>query len=238
MAKYVRFEVAGRVGYGVVEGNTIKEVDGAYLERLGVTSETLRPDDLRLLSPWGPSKVISVGFHADTLEQSGLALPDVPDLLLMKLSVQAMEPVDVVVYVQMSRAELAAGQEPGPQEYAQGAIYLSDVATLDMSEADAAWMRWRRLDTFRAVGPWTVDSAGGLALSEPEIDDETSGRSDASPLAVDLGDLLRFVPQEMTLGAEDLPTLRTSAGLGPVQVGDGLKVVVYNIGHLPKSVKR
>ena len=205
MSKYVRFEVGGHTGYGIVEGNTIKKLDGSYFDAFSVTSEALDVANVRLLSPCVPSKVVCVGLnYADHAKESNMELPDEP-CLFMKPATSVIGPGEAVIYPDMSdrvdyEAELAVvvgktTHNIGPEEadeYIFGYTCLNDVTARDLQKKDGQWTRAKSFDTFCPIGPWIVDSVGdpnNLSI-ELAVNDETRQRSNTNQLVFDVQRLL------------------------------------------------
>src|SRR6187397_3020007 len=61
--KYVRYSLAGRVAYGLLEGDRVRELNGDLFANPRPTGATVRLSDVKLLAPVEPSKVIAVGLN-------------------------------------------------------------------------------------------------------------------------------------------------------------------------------
>jgi hypothetical protein len=61
--KYVRFEHAGAVSYGILESDVVKELEGSIFEDAASTGRAFPVSQIRLLVPCEPSKVIAVGLN-------------------------------------------------------------------------------------------------------------------------------------------------------------------------------
>ena len=61
--KYVRYSHAGRVAYGLLEGDRVRELSGDLFSSPRPTGTTARLADVKLLAPVAPSKVIAVGLN-------------------------------------------------------------------------------------------------------------------------------------------------------------------------------
>jgi 2-keto-4-pentenoate hydratase/2-oxohepta-3-ene-1,7-dioic acid hydratase in catechol pathway len=253
MTKYARFDVNGRVGCGIIQGNTIRGLDGSYLERFRVTSETFDLDRVHLLRPCEPSKVVCVGLnYADHARESKMEIPDAP-CLFIKPSTTVIGPGEPVVYPDMSKrvdyeAELAVvvgktarniePEEAG--EYIFGYTCLNDVTARDLQQRDGQWTRAKSFDTFCPMGPWIVDNVGDPNNLDVMLvlNNEMRQQSNTSQLVFDVEHLFSFVSKVMTLNAGDVIATGTPAGIGPVQPGDVMEVRIQNIGSLKNPVKR
>ena len=63
MTKYARYEAHGEIAYGVVEGDTVKQLTAAPYEDHEVTDHTHALSDVKLLSPVVPGKVVAIGLN-------------------------------------------------------------------------------------------------------------------------------------------------------------------------------
>ena len=63
MTNYARFSNKNKIAYGIVEGEQITEISNSPLEAYSVLKETHKLNDVKLLSPVEPSKIISEVFH-------------------------------------------------------------------------------------------------------------------------------------------------------------------------------
>jgi len=63
ITRFARFSAAGRIGYGILEDETIRELDASYLADGKPTGRTIPLAEVRLLAPCEPGKVIAVGLN-------------------------------------------------------------------------------------------------------------------------------------------------------------------------------
>src|SRR5918996_1333448 len=63
ITKYVRYESAGRVSYGILEGDSIRELSGDLFASPKPTGRTVKLAAVKLLAPCDPKKVIAVGLN-------------------------------------------------------------------------------------------------------------------------------------------------------------------------------
>src|SRR5918994_286662 len=63
VTKYVRYESAGQVAYGLLEGETIRELSGDLFAAPKPTGRTVKLSEAKLLAPCEPKKVIAVGLN-------------------------------------------------------------------------------------------------------------------------------------------------------------------------------
>ena len=112
--KYVRFmNSENEVGYGLIQGEKIQLLDGNFLDLLSKPTDTwLSLDEVTLLAPVQPSKVICVGLnYALHIKEMNHSLPEDPVLFMKPLSC-VIGPDEEIIYPKISQrvdyeAELA-----------------------------------------------------------------------------------------------------------------------------------
>jgi 2-keto-4-pentenoate hydratase/2-oxohepta-3-ene-1,7-dioic acid hydratase in catechol pathway len=120
-----------------------------------------------------------------------------------------------------------------------GYMNLHDVSARDQQKADGQWARAKGHDTFCPVGPWIVTD---LDPSDLEIRTEVNGivrqHSRTSLMIHDIGAIIEWISAVMTLLPGDLILTGTPAGVGPIENGDVVSVVIEGIGTLTNPVVR
>ena len=61
--KIARYLAHGQVSYGVVEGDSVKELSASPFEPYTVTDHTHRLSDVKLLAPCIPPKILAIGLN-------------------------------------------------------------------------------------------------------------------------------------------------------------------------------
>ena len=79
VTKYVRYQAGNTTSYGILEGDTIRELQGSIFENTKPTGRTRKLAEVKLLAPVEPKKVIAAGLNYKShAEETKLALPTVP----------------------------------------------------------------------------------------------------------------------------------------------------------------
>lgn len=73
--RYVRYDDGTRVSYGILEGDTVRELDGYLFDRPEPTGRTLAASEVRFLTPVDPRRISKVVGTAVNTERPGLELP-------------------------------------------------------------------------------------------------------------------------------------------------------------------
>ncbi len=248
--KIVRFTVGNRTRYGILEGKSIRSLASDPLISIKDGGEQYSLDRVRLLSPCLPSKIVALGLnyrsHARELNQK---LPEVP-LLFLKPSTAVIGPEDSIVYPSMSErvdyeGELGvvigkrASKVPAGAalSYALGYTCFNDVTARDLQNRDGQWTRAKGFDTFAAIGPCIETE---LAPSNVELKTVLNGvvkqEGNTSDLVFAVPEIISFVSCVMTLLPGDVIATGTPFGIGPMQPGDTVEVVIPPIGTLRNRV--
>ncbi len=271
--RIARFAKGGEVAYGVV-GEA--QADGAAAARpvpgaagLSVIAElrghpfspgkggvqftgaTFPLDDVRLLAPVLPSKVVAVGRnYADHAREMGGEPPTEP-VLFLKPSTAVVGHGDPIAYpVKLTQrvdyeGELAViigrlcREVPAAQaaEVIFGYTCANDVTARDLQARDGQWTRAKGFDTFCPLGPWIETDADPADLElTTVVNGEVRQRARTSQLLYDVPALVEYVSTVMTLLPGDVLLTGTPAGVGPLEDGDEVSVTIENIGSLRNTV--
>jgi 2-keto-4-pentenoate hydratase/2-oxohepta-3-ene-1,7-dioic acid hydratase in catechol pathway len=271
--RIARFAKGGEVAYGVVWE---AQADGAGAARpepraggLSVIAElrghpfspgkggvqftgaTFPLDDVRLLAPVLPSKVVAVGRnYADHAREMGSEPPAEP-VLFLKPSTAVVGHGDPIAYpVKLTQrvdyeGELAViigrlcREVPAAQaaEVIFGYTCANDVTARDLQARDGQWTRAKGFDTFCPLGPWIETDADPADLGlTTVVNGEVRQQARTSQLLYDVPALVEYVSTVMTLLPGDVLLTGTPAGVGPLEDGDEVSVTIENIGSLRNTV--
>ncbi|MFT4288349.1 fumarylacetoacetate hydrolase family protein [Nocardioides sp.] len=221
--------------------------------------QTFPIGEVRLLAPVLPrSKVVAIGKnYADHVaEMKGVTGGDTPTepLLFLKPNTSVIGPGDTIVKpVQTDNlhyeGELAVviGRicRDVPPEKAADVVYgltvANDVTARDLQVKDGQWSRAKGFDTFCPLGPWIEtelsldDVRDGLRLQTFRNGDVVQDGS-TRDLIFDIPTLIAHVTSVMTLLPGDVILTGTPSGVGPMEPGDEVEVVVEGIGALTNKV--
>jgi 2-keto-4-pentenoate hydratase/2-oxohepta-3-ene-1,7-dioic acid hydratase in catechol pathway len=249
--KLLRFTADGQARYGAVEQRQIRELTGDPFGSLRFGPRSFQLEDVTLLSPCEPSKIVAVGVNYKAhAQEMGHRLPEEP-LLFLKPPSSIVGPGGTIHYPDgVTRldyeAELAVvikkkatGVTP---EQAPGVILgytcLNDVTARDLQQKDKQWTRAKSFDTFAPIGPWIATDLDPSNLKiEGILNGETKQSSSTSDLIFPVFFLVSFISKIMTLLPGDVITTGTPSGVGPMQRGDTVEVAIAGIGRLTNTVR-
>ena len=248
--KIVRYQDGSSIKYGVIEKETIREMEGDPFSHFHLTSRAKQIGEAKLLSPCLPSKIVALGLnYRDHAEEVKLPIPDKP-LLFIKPSTSVIGPGEAILYPKMSKrvdyeAELAVVigkvaknvSEEQAADYILGYTCLNDVTARDLQPKDGQWTLSKSFDTFSPIGPWIVTDMDPYQL---EISSYLNGgrrqHSNTKNLIFGPRQLVSFISWAMTLLPGDVIATGTPSGIGPMAIGDQIDVVIEGIGTLSNHV--
>jgi len=248
--KIIRYEAESRINWGVIEGDSVREMEGDPFGHFHLTSKMKRIGEVRLLAPCLPSKIVALGLnYRDHAEEVKLALPQEP-LLFIKPSTSVIGPGDAIIYPKMSKrvdyeAELAVVigkaakgvSEERAAEYILGYTCLNDVTARDLQPQNGQWTTAKGFDTFAPIGPWIVTDIDPHHLDVSSyLNGERRQHSNTKNLIFGPRQLVSFISRVMTLLPGDVIATGTPSGIGPMTIGDKIGVVIEGIGTLSNQV--
>jgi 2-keto-4-pentenoate hydratase/2-oxohepta-3-ene-1,7-dioic acid hydratase in catechol pathway len=224
---------------------------GSYSQENGIISggEVLSLEDVMLLPPSLPSKIVCVGLnyvkHAQELK---MPLPDEP-ILFLKPPSAVLAPGGQIVYPPSSNqvdyeGELAViiGKRchnvlaDEAEKHILGYTCFNDVTARDLQRKDGQWTRAKSFDTFAPFGPWI----GKIDPSDADIKTRVNGKvvqdSNTSDLIFSVPRLVQFISAVMTLEPGDVIATGTPPGVGQLHKGDLVEVEIEGIGVLKNYV--
>ena len=245
--KLVRFRYGERIATGVAEDGVIRVLGGTFFEDPLPTGEEVAADDVRLLAPVLPSKIVCVGLnykaHAVELDKEIPAEP----LLFLKPSTSVSGPGDPIHLHPASErqdfeGELAivigrlARRVSTPEAAAAAILGFTcgnDVTLRDLQAKDHQWTRAKGFDSSNPLGPCIGTGIDGADLAiETRVNGGVRQSSRTSDMAFGPVALVSYITQYMTLLPGDVIMTGTPAGIGPMSVGDRVEVEIEGIGVL------
>lgn len=248
--KYVRFSCDGKIRYGIWEGGEIRVLAGDLFGVFTLTDERYPSEAVRLLAPCQPAKAVCLGLnYHDHAREMNLALPAQP-LLFLKPSSAVIGPEDTIVYPPETKnlhyeAELAIviGKTTKRVTPDQASLHIlgytcaNDVTARDLQHADGQWTRAKSFDTFLPLGPCiATDIDAGSRDISLYLNGERRQHSNTRELIFPIPEIVSFVSRVMTLYPGDVILTGTPSGVGPMQPGDMVEVVINGIGWLKNRV--
>ena len=240
-----RFKFEDRIFTGKIKDNkVIVEQDLCF--------DTYNLEDLQLLPPTSPSKIICVGLnYIDHAKELKMALPDHP-IIFLKPPSSIIGGGGNIVFPPNSQvldyeAELAVviGKRcknvlvKNAKDVILGFTCFNDVTARDLQKIDNQWTRAKSFDTFAPIGPYIIEP-DKIILGDAFIISRVNGKirqnSNINNMIFDVPFLIEFISNIMTLEEGDIIATGTPAGIGPLQIGDIVEIEIQGIGILKNHV--
>ena len=253
--KFIRYKTkTNDTKYGVLEeGNLITEITNTPFESFTNTDITHLIDDVSILSPVTPSKIICVGLnYLSHIKEMGLAIPKSP-MLFMKPITTLTDPNTPIIYPKIGQkveyeAELTVVigkptrhvSESDALDYVLGYTCGNDVSerVFQMQEMKSgAMLIGKGFDSFCPLGPvieTTLDPDNVAVKARLNGKEKQNGNT--SDLLFSASKLISYISSAMTLMPGDVILTGTPSGVGPIAHGDTVEIEIPEIGILKNNV--
>jgi 2-keto-4-pentenoate hydratase/2-oxohepta-3-ene-1,7-dioic acid hydratase in catechol pathway len=249
--RIIRYDDDGVARWGVLASDdTVHAAEGTPFDGLRAGVEVGRLDQVRLLAPVTPSKIVCVGRnYADHAAEFGNPVPKEP-LIFLKPPSSIVGPGDDVIYPSLSgrldpEAELcvvigSAGRRM-PAERAMSLVggYTcgNDVTARDIQKSDPQWTRGKGFDTFCPLGPWVDTEFDPTDVRVTcTVDGEVRQDGRTRDFIFDIPTLIAYVSAFARLEPGDVIMTGTPPGVRPVEVGNTMTVAVEGLGELTNTI--
>ena len=250
--RIARYDYEGRSWYGLPapESGLLREIAGEPFDRVEETGVERRLEEVRLLAPVVPGKIVAVGLnYKDHAREMGKKIPEEP-LLFLKASSALNGPGGEIVYPSQSHrvdyeAELAVVigrvaknvKEKDAAAHILGYTCINDVTARDLQVKDVQYTRAKGFDTFAPLGPWIVTDFDPTEASvRCLVNGEVRQDGNTREMGASVFRLVEFISSVMTLFPGDVIATGTPPGVGSLRVGDVVTVEVGGIGALTNRV--
>jgi 2-keto-4-pentenoate hydratase/2-oxohepta-3-ene-1,7-dioic acid hydratase in catechol pathway len=239
--------------YAVVEGSSVHPLSTAAfpLDKTATSAQALSLDEVTLLAPVQPSKIVCVGRnYREHAAELGNKMPDEP-LLFLKAPSSIIASGDRIELPKQSQQVEHEGElgvvigrrarnlteDEDPLSYVFGYTCVNDVTARDLQRKDVQFTRGKSFDTFCPVGPWIVDDLDPTSATViTRVNGEVKQQGNTRDMAFSVAYLIRYIAAIMTLYPGDLIATGTPAGVSRLKNGDTVEVEVSNIGTLRNPV--
>jgi len=250
--RLVRFRHGDRIATGAVQpgSDIIQVIAGTFFEDPLPTGEEVAIDDVMLLAPVLPSKLVCVGKnYAAHAAEFGMEVPEEP-LLFLKPSTAVIGPGDPIRLLPINRrtdyeGELAVVigrlarnvRAEDVSRFILGFTCANDVTLRDLQKADDQWARAKGFDGSCPLGPWIETSVDPTdAVVETRLNGEVVQQASTSDMVFGVAELIEYITAFMTLLPGDALLTGTPDGVGPLRAGDVVEVEVEGVGALRNGV--
>jgi 2-keto-4-pentenoate hydratase/2-oxohepta-3-ene-1,7-dioic acid hydratase in catechol pathway len=242
--RYVRFRRGSATAYGVLDGETIREIRGNLFGDRKETGTRHKLSEVKLLYPCEPSKVLAVGLNYKShLGQQ--KPPSVPEIFYKPITclTHPEDPIvipagaknvhfegELVLIIGKAARNISATEA---REVIFGATCGNDVSERDWQKNDLQWWRAKGADTFGPLGPVIVRGIdyGKLDLAT-RLNGEVVQKQNTSDLIFDGAAIVSFISRFVTLAPGDVVYTGTPGATRAMKPGDTIEVELAGIGTL------
>jgi 2-keto-4-pentenoate hydratase/2-oxohepta-3-ene-1,7-dioic acid hydratase in catechol pathway len=250
--RLVRFRHGDRIATGAIQpgSDTIQVIAGTFFEDPLPTGDEIPIDDVMLLAPVLPSKLVCVGKnYAAHAAEFGMDVPEEP-LLFLKPSTAVIGPGDAIRLLPINRrtdyeGELAVVmgrlarnvRAEDASRFIIGFTCANDVTLRDLQRPDDQWTRAKGFDGSCPLGPWIETSVDPTdAIVETRLNGDVVQHASTSDMVFGVAELIEYVTTFMTMLPGDVLLTGTPEGVGRIQAGDTVEVEVDGVGTLRNEV--
>ena len=247
--KFARFQTNEKIAYGIVEGDSIREISGSPLFDYSETGAIHLLSAVRLRAPVEPPKMFAMALNYGS-HLHGSSPPSRPEPFF-KTHTSVIGPDEAIVLPSDSEKVDAESElvvvigrkaKNVPESEAMGYMFGytcgNDVSARDWQSSDTSWWRAKSSDTFSPIGPWIVTDidAGSLDIRGRINGKEVQACNTSEMIfgiAATISDLSRYI----TLEAGDCIFTGTSGSAGQMHAGDVVEIEIEGIGVLSNPVE-
>ncbi len=249
--RIIRYQTASQSpSFGWVMEDKVGDLEGSPFSQFSRT-EAIHPlEEVDLLPPVIPSKIICVGRnYVAHAKEHDAEVPEVPLIFLKPPSTIVAHGGTIYLPPQSQQveheAELAvvigkSGRWIPPEDakdHVFGFTIANDVSARDLQFRDGQWTRGKGFDTFCPLGPWIetkFDPADAVITCH--VSDEMRQMASTRDMVFNVRQLIAYVSSVMTLYPGDLLLTGTPAGVSTIVDGDIVEVTIEGIGSLRNPV--
>ena len=251
--KILRFLFKNKVWWGIVEGDYVQKITPSPFEKFKRIGKKLSLEDVKILPPSNPSKIILVGLNfKDHAQELNLPLPSHPiiflkppssivghkDFIICPPKIGRIDYEAELAFVIKRRAKNISSEEA--HKFILGYTCLNDITARTIQKTEVQWTRAKSFDTFCPLGPWIeteIDDPMNLCI-RLYVNGKLRQNSSTSKLIFSPFKLLEFISKVMTLYPGDVISCGTPPGVGPLKDRDKVCVEIEKIGTLCNTVKK
>ena len=248
--KYIRYSHDNDINYGIVSNDMVFELTKAPYLGGTQTGKKIQLNNVQLLAPAEPSKVLAVGFNYHS-HRGDLELPSHPPIFL-KLPSSIIGPNENIIYhsgitdlhyeaelvaVIGKRASKISKEEAS--DYIFGVTAGNDVSARNWQAEDLQWFRGKASDTFSPLGPMIVS---GLNYKDLLVESKLNGKTMQSQRTKDhihdIDAIVSHISQTVTLEPGDVIYTGTPGTTSSMVPGDIIEITIEGVGVLKNTISK
>jgi 2-keto-4-pentenoate hydratase/2-oxohepta-3-ene-1,7-dioic acid hydratase in catechol pathway len=252
VTKFIRYRTASGVSYGILEGDTVHQIEGGLFDSHTRTGATHQLSGVKLLYPCEAGKILAVGLNYKS-HLGGRPQPASPEMFYKPVSAlqNPGDPIEIPRDASDVHSEgemvVIVGKplRKASRDEAEAAVFgvtagndVSDRSWQHGEKKDLQWWRAKGSDTFAPLGPAIIAGADyGKLLLQTRINGETVQKQYTSDLIFDVPAVLSWISGWVTLLPGDLIYTGTPGNTKRMLPGDMVEVELEGAGILSNPVK-
>lgn len=242
--KFVRFKHGNSpASYGVLEGDGVHRIKGSIYGDYEKTGDRIDIEDVRLLLPCEPTKVLLIGInYREHIAEIGKKVPDVPSLFMKPLTT-LINPNENIIYPAVAKQVDYEGEmaiiikdkifnvtEEDALEHVLGVTPFNDVTERIMGYEQELLTYCKGFDTFACFGP-VIDT--GIDPDNTVVRTYLNGvkvqEGITKEMVFNCSQIVAYVSRCMTLFPGDIISTGTPVHVLPMKDGDRVEIEVEGI---------
>ncbi len=248
--KWVRYQHAGERGFGTLENETIHCRSGDMYGNSQLTGYTLELNEVTLLAPCYPTKIVAMwnNFH-ELAEAQNLTPPEFPFYFIKPESCVSHHGAEIIHPEDYDGKLIYEGElgvvigktcknvsRENAADYVLGYTCINDVTAIHLLfkyEAFPQWTRAKSFDSFGIIGPCIaeLDDPDSLIVNTL-VNGEERQNYPVSDMFFSPLDLVSLISGDMTLHPGDVIACGTSLGVKTMKPNTTVDVVIDTVGTL------
>lgn len=251
VTKYCRFQVNQKTAYGVIEGDSVTELEGDLFEHPKPTTKKHKLSDVKLLIPTTPSKVLALAgnYKSHLPDQKIDPKFEIPQIFYKLPSCLISDGETVVIHPGTNEVHFEAelvliigktAKNVSPEkalDYVFGVTAGNDISARDWQKSDVQWWRAKASDTFGPIYPVIVSGINYDDLRlQMRVNGETLQDQRTKDLIHNCAKQVSYISQHVTLNPGDLIYTGTPGKTAAIKPGDKMEVELEGVGILKNGV--
>lgn len=254
--RYLRFKKDHVASYGLWTPEGVRPLSGAPFEPHQLLAGLYQEEDITLLAPVEPGQVFAIGLnyrkhieefqHIDQTRhvheepvafmcaRSAILDPEAPIILQNDQDPIHYEAELVVVIGK----ECFQVSEENALDYVFGYTCGNDISNRREQQVDKQWLRAKSHPSYKPLGPWIETDLDPSQLQvRSYVNGEEKQDGNTQDLIFPIASLVSYLSSFTRLSLGDVIFTGTPEGVGPLQNGDTVDIVIQGIGTLKNPVK-
>ncbi len=184
----IKYELDEHIYFGVLEGNQIRRIQGSIFGAYEIEQQLIVLDEVRLLAPVSPSKMIALGIFL----VSPTAVIGSQDAISLKFPEHRTEHEGELAIVLGKQAECVTAAES--LDYVLGYTCCNDVSDRVLQKKDRQFTRAKSFATYKPLGPAIVTGLNPDQVAiKVTVNGEVRQHSHTSDMIFSVSQIVSFV---------------------------------------------